>query len=598
MKYARHGAAFLAVLGLLLAACGSDDDGDGDAATETAETPAETAETPAETAETPADDTEAPTETTPAEDDASSAGGPEGTLRVGFAAIGPIQNYPPFAPPPAQYFVTSTIYESLIGFSTQVEPSLVESWSVSEDNLTWTFNLRRGVQFQNGWGEMTSEDVIFSLNSHMVEGAANQAGGFFAQEVGLAEGGSFRAIDDYTIEVTTANPSFSLLFRLSTPPRPAVISKAYIESVGIEEATVNGVGTGPWQWEEGRSNEFVRYRAVEDHWRNTPSFEFLELLEIPEPATLVANFQAGQVDAFTIGTFGASPLTFDEIATLRDVEGAVIETFNNAAQVYFDFHGMLNVASTGRTPADQPWVSQEADTTSEEWANAAAVRKAMSISIDRQSLIDNLLLGQGTIPHTWVTTPYGGVPSIDWGEFDPDKARQLLADAGYADGFTIPMALPSAFAGNPNNIGTAVCPMWEQELNITCEIENAEMADFRNMAWVERRYEGITPHPSGLVLDPLAYTVNTHSRGALNFSGEHPQTDAIVERIETLFTLEERIEAAFEWQQWLFDNTMVIPVANTPGFAAFGPNVEPWEFDQQEAGFFYLSRYDLAQPKG
>ena len=97
MKYARHGVAFLAVLGLLLAACGSDDDGDGDAAAETAETPAET---PADDTEAPADDTEAPTETTPAEDDASSAGGPEGTLRVGFAAIGPIQNYPPFAPLP------------------------------------------------------------------------------------------------------------------------------------------------------------------------------------------------------------------------------------------------------------------------------------------------------------------------------------------------------------------------------------------------------------------------------------------------------------------------------------------------------------------
>ncbi|MDH3295376.1 MAG: ABC transporter substrate-binding protein, partial [Acidimicrobiia bacterium] len=552
---------------MLFVACGSDGGGADDEATEA--TAAQTEESGGDTTTTAADETGA---------------GPAGTLKIGFAAIGPIQLYPPYDALPGQFIDTTTIYEGLLDFTTEVEPWLVESWTVSEDNLTWTFKLREGIPFQGDWGEMTSDDVIYSLEQHMVDDATNQSGSFFRDDVGFDAGGSMRAIDDYTIEIKTATPSFGLPYTLSGEVQPTVFSKAHIESVGIEEATLNGIGTGPWQWDEGRSDEFFRYRAVENHWRNTPAFEFLEFLEIPETATLVANFQAGQVDAFTIGTFGASPLSFDEIAAVRDVEGAVIETVDNASQIYLDFHGMRNVQDDrGLTPADRPWVSQNADTSSDEWQAAADVRKAMSLAIDRQSIIDNLLLGQGTIPPQWVTGPYDPPPNVDWGEFDPDKARQLLADAGYADGFTIPMALPNVFDGNPNNIGTAICPMWEAELNIVCEIENVAIADFRTMAWVNRGYEGITPHPGTGGVDPVGYTVNSHSRGVLNFSGEHPEQDEIVDRIEDLFTLEDRLQGSYEWQQWIYDNTQVIPVVNTPVFVAFGPNVEPWEFDARDA---------------
>jgi len=372
-----------------------------------------------------------------------------------------------------------------------------------------------------------------------------------------------------------------------------VFPKAWFESVGIEEATLHGIGTSAWAWESGSSNEIFRYSAVKDHWRHTPEFEFLEYVEIPETATLVANYQTGQIDAFTIGTFGASPLSFDEIAVIREVEGGVIKAYDDMAQVFIDFHGMNYVR---RPLGDQPWISQDPDTSSTAWKNAVKVRKAMNIAIDRELIIDNLLLGQGTVPTKWVPGPPAG--QNNWGEYDPDKARTLLAEAGYPDGFKAPMSLVNVFDGNPNNAGQAVCPMWEKELNIVCEIENAGIADFRAMGWVEGRYNGLTPHPAGAVLDPMTYAVyNTHSRGVLNFPGEHPEQDALIEKHEYSFTQADRETGANAWQQWMYDNQVVMPLFNTPVFAAFGPNVNPWPIDGREAGFFYLSRYDLATHK-
>ena len=225
----------LFVVPLLLAlvvACG------GAAQTDEPTTGQPAAEQPAATAIVVA----TPVSAAPADTSSTAMEQPTGTLTVGQKELGPFMGHPALTGNP-QIFVlqTAPIGESILTVSSDLKPiaMLAKSWSVSEDGSTWTFNLNEGVQFHKGYGEMTAEDVIWSMRQFGAQGSkhprASNIRGIWENEDGHA-----KAIDDYTVEVNSGTPWSEVpINEILTSPGGGgtwIISKKQTDELGAEEA--------------------------------------------------------------------------------------------------------------------------------------------------------------------------------------------------------------------------------------------------------------------------------------------------------------------------------------------------------------------------
>jgi peptide/nickel transport system substrate-binding protein len=548
---------------LLLIGCGGGTDSSGDGASGSSDA----AEATATSSESNSDESS---------DEASSAQKPYGTLTFALEGIGPVQLYHPTTADPAQRWQTTHIFET--GFkadadTTESTPWLIKNWSVSADNKTWTFELEEGIQFHRGWGEFTAEDFVWNVEINMPEDVLNITGSVLNRVINPAGGGYIKATGSHTVEIFTGDrDSFDLLWPFTYGkgvPIP-MQSKAYVESVGPETAAVDNVGTGSWEWVEGSSNDFLRFKAVEGHWRNTPNFEFFEMLEIPEESTRIAAFEAGQIDILMHN--------LDSIPAIEKVEGAqFVQT--PGALLWLNLHGNNCSGDPAPLAGNQPWVSSNCDLNSQEWKNAVKVRQALSLAVDRQSIVNNLLLGFGNVASSYTFHNLEGLAPFNTGDvkfgYDVAGAKKLMAEAGYADGFEINMALTTRPAPANQESGEAICVMW-QELNVTCSPqERVGMGDFRPY-FIDRNFEGANTHAGGPGLEPSGAYQFMHSRNLLNFSGTHPELDRLIEVAESTWDFDDRVQAGWAIEQFLHDNMMNIPTVGTAGVYAIGPKIAPW----------------------
>jgi ABC-type transport system substrate-binding protein len=378
-----------------------------------------------------------------------------GTLNHGVSETGIFQGHPTEASSPRVQYMSSSIGEGLvtIGQDLQPNPMIATSWDVSEDFLEWTWKIRDDVEFHKGYGQLTTEDVIYSMKG-FYEGAKLARAGILGDYYGFNDTGnsSTKIIDDYTYVVTNTKPwvpaTVNEFSRNAAGVSVWMVSKKQSEELGVEAASIDIASTGPWEVVSHESGVSWNFKAVEDHWRQTPYFEELIYWSIPEESARVAGFQTGNLDIFT--------MAFDSLPTVEAVEGATITGWENGGQAGLNFYGQYNgkMHDGSDYPAykcEQPWVSCSDDVTSEEWAKAVTVRKAMNIAIDRQTLVDELLSGFGRVQSVrdWMGHDHRQNP--DWNyDYDPVLAKQMIDDAGYGDGFEI--TLTPAIRGAPAEV--------------------------------------------------------------------------------------------------------------------------------------------------
>ena len=251
------------------------------------------------------------------------------------------------------------------------------------------------------------------------------------------------------------------------------VSKKQSDELGIEAASVDIASTGPWEIVDHSSGEFWRFKAVEDHWRQTPYFDELVLWTIPEESAQVAGFQTGNLDTFA--------MDFDTIPTAESVEGALMKGVPNAGQAGINWYGQTyGLDRDGNEyehyDCEQAWVSCDMDVNSQEWADAVMVRRAMNIAIDREEIVETLLSGFGRSQSLRDWMGHEARANPDWVyEFDPDLAKQMLVDAGYPDGFSI--TLTPAIRGAPAEVETcqSLAQFWEN-IGISVDIQNVPYA--------------------------------------------------------------------------------------------------------------------------
>src|SRR5947207_3877615 len=225
-------------------------------------------------------------------------------------------------------------------------------------------------------------------------------------------------------------------------------SKKHLESAKEDGAERQPVGTGPWKFvEHGRGDRIV-YEAVDGHWRATPHFKRLVFLKVPEPATRMAMLRAGSVDVIEIGGEYADELKKVGVRTLL---------MPNVAWIYVILGGQWSTKPTYDPKV--PWALPDAE-------RAKKVRLALNLAVDKQAIMQRVLGGLGSVVGSWLSYPGDAWHTDELKKpypYDPSKAKALLAEAGYPNGFEVTMNL-TAWPGRGYlpDVGEAVATYWEK----------------------------------------------------------------------------------------------------------------------------------------
>jgi len=338
--------------------------------------------------------------------------------------------------------VYANIFEGLTRFTSDgsIVPGLAKSWEISDDGLTYTFSLQSGVRFHDGT-TMDAEDVKFSLDRARTEDSTN------AQKALFASIAAVDVVDASTVRLTLSEQNGSMLFNLAWGDAVIVAPES------IENIKTNPVGTGPFSfdsWVQGDSIKIVRFP---DYWGTPARLERATFKFISDPTAAFAAVMAEDVDAFpgfpapeNLAQFEADPRF---TVLVGSGEGETILSTNNK-QPPFD-----NVK----------------------------VREALAHAIDRQAIIDGAMFGYGTpIGTHFAPTNPAYVDLTGNSNYDPELSRKLLAEAGFADGFTTTLKLPPpSYARRGGEIIAAQL----RDVGIEVEISNLEWAQ-----WLEQVFRG------------------------------------------------------------------------------------------------------------
>lgn len=354
------------------------------------------------------------------------------------------------------------IFENLVGldrYTGKEIPQLATKWEMSPDGMDWTFWLREGVQFHNGWGEFTARDVVHMVEMLTQDGAVGDDTFTYRSTVDNVE-----IIDDYQVVFHQTKPeSFSLMFFNSGKHGTSVVmSKAQWDAEGEAGYLDHMIGTGPYKYVDRKLGVSVLMERVEDHWRLAPEFEEIELFFISEQATRLASILAGEAHIVVLAPDLADTAVADGMIRISsDLPGG---------QYLYMFGGQYY--STPENVGTDPWVGLN--------DNARKVRQAMNKAINRQELIDQYHFGDATMSRVWAFHSLlpGYNPDWDatWEEeygFDLARAKELLVEAGYPNGFKAKViVIESASVPQQVQVGEAIALYWK---DLGLDVEQVQM---------------------------------------------------------------------------------------------------------------------------
>jgi len=276
--------------------------------------------------------------------------------------------------------------------------SLAESWSVSPDGLVYEFVLRQGVRFHNG-DPVTTEDVKFSFDRYKGAGATLMKSRMAAVEI----------VDAHRIRFRLKQPWADFMTFFGTPATGAawIVPKKYVEKVGDDGFKKAPIGAGPYRFVSFQPGIELVLEANEQYWRKTPSVKRLVFKSVPDESTRLAMLKRNEADlAYSIRGALAEEIRRTPGLTLKSTGGAFTE--------WITFLDQWDPKS--------PWADRR-------------VRLAANYAIDRKSLNEAEYLGQSKVTASIIPSGFEFAWSPPIYAYDPQKAKQLLAEAGYPNGF-------------------------------------------------------------------------------------------------------------------------------------------------------------------
>lgn len=403
--------------------------------------------------------------------------------------------------------VYANVMEGLtrIGPAGEVLPALAESWDISDDGKIYTFKLRSGVKYHDGT-DFGSEDVKFSLERAIAEDSTN------AQKALFAAIESVEAIDPTTVKVTLKNASGSFLYNMGWGDAVIVAEESAANN------KENPVGTGPFKfgnWAKGSSITIVKNN---DYWGTPVSLEKAEFRIIPDAAAATAAMLAGDVHAFpnfpapeSVPQFQADPRF---TVVIGSTEGETILSTNNK-----------------KPPFDK-----------------LEVRQAIAHALDRQAIIDGAMFGQGT-PIGTHFAPHNKayVDLIGRYPLDTAKAKQLLADAGFPDGFKATLKLPPPTYARR---GGEIVASQLREIGIDLEIIPVEWAQWLDQVFKAKDYD-LT-----IVSHTEPNDIGIYARKDYYFQYDNPAFDKVIADLDVTSDPDKRNALYAEAQKIISDDAV------------------------------------------
>ncbi|MFC1952428.1 ABC transporter substrate-binding protein [Chloroflexota bacterium] len=400
------------------------------------------------------------------EEEEEGAPKPEGSVVVSVESLGEEGFLVPRLQGNDSTQMWELVYDSVFWQSEatgQVIPGLAERWEFTADAKTITLYLREGIPWWDDWGEVTAEDIKYTLERTAEEGSTGN-GTPRAREIE-----SMDVIDPYTLVIKLKEPNPVYLQYLNAmTPYYVVMCKEYVETVGDDEAFRNPIGSGPYRLTELSSGSYAKFEAFDEHWRLVPEFKEMTLQIVPEETTRVAMLRTGQIDTAMVNA--------NQIAALR-AEGFSVDPSGGGAIIIISFGGMYIPGMDGYVEGlsyQDPW-------------GDIRVREAMNIAIDRDALNQGILAGTGLPVASW--SAWAGGLDVEPYTYDPEKARQLLDDAGYSDGFNFQIYSMSRTPGMAL-LTEAAAGYWA-EIGLTTEIIPIDYNGFKERFWVPRKTHGM-----------------------------------------------------------------------------------------------------------
>lgn len=429
---------------------------------------------------------------------------------------GPASMDPHFTATAANADATKHIFDTLIrsGNNLELEPSLALSWEAL-DQTTWEFKLRQGVKFHDG-SDFTAEDVKFSIERIPHVTGPNPAT-IFVRRVKSVE-----IVDPHTIRVTTDGPAPTLpndFVRLFITSHTAAANYSTQETAaeGFNSGKAT-IGTGPYKFVSWAPTQDLVLERFDGYWGGAEPWDRVIRKEIPNDAARVAQLKAGQVDIISKVPAADVPV-LEQDSSLAVVKNESIyisylefDFRENSPQVF-----AKNGAKLDKNPLLDP-----------------RVREAIDLALDRETIVEFALEGMAVVPTQLVTSNiFGYDKTLEAPKFDLSRAKELLTEAGYPDGFKI--TLNYANDRMPSELGPTVAQMLAA-IGITADVSGVPAAVF-NPAKTRGEYSlymaswGTLTGEANYMLSSLMHSNEpAKSLGAFNVRGyANPEMDKLVE---------------------------------------------------------------------
>ena len=313
------------------------------------------------------------------------------------------------------------VYNGLVQFeigTTTVIPALAESWELSKDGTVLTFHLRKGVKFHSSktfkpTRDFNADDVLFSFNRmwktdhpyHAISGAKYD----YFNDMGMPELlKSIEKVDDYTVRFTLSHAEAPILANMAMPfayIMSAEYGDALLKAKTPEKIDHAPIGTGPFVFEVYQKDALIRYKAFDDYWGGRPKLDRLVFAITRDATVRYAKLKKGECQVM------AYPNPADVAAMKKDPTLKVMEREG------------LNVAYLTLNTTKKPFDDKR-------------VRQAINMAIDKQAIVDAVYQGMGVVAKNPIPpTMWSYNDAVKDYEYNPEKAKALLAEAGYPNGF-------------------------------------------------------------------------------------------------------------------------------------------------------------------
>lgn len=429
------------------------------------------------------------------------------------------------------YYLNVNLYvwEPLIGLTDDGEllPVLATEWSMDEDAKEWTFTLKEGVSFSDGVA-FNADAVITNFERYKTMGVVTS--NFFPFNIdsiypGLSE---VVKVDDYTITLTFDNPVPMLPYQMVNWGSCMFSPNCYDADTG--EFTDYCIGTGQFVVSDHKADEYLLLERNDNYYGNPASTEFIEIRVIPEEETRVAALRSGEIQ----GVYDNNAITPLSAVELEE-EGSYTLSSTLSANIYY-------IAVNNE---NYPF-------------NDVRMRQALSMIIDRDTIVDQIYQGYGQ-PISHLLSPLSSFSEDIEVQYDPDKAKELAAEVLKGDSPTVRLYTMPDYQTNAELIAT-----WIEELGLTVDMQvmdsNAQAEKRKSGDYdLAMTMQGLSSYDPGVMLTRfMAKDGDLNTTYKLNYSNS--EADALFEELNTTFVLEDRMAIYTQLQEICAEDLPSIPL--------------------------------------